>query len=119
MLPTNSFSATSKVTKFSQFLRDDGKFPENLLLYRCKDLRSLKDPMDAGKLPLKLLFAKFRTTKLFHFIQQSGIFPDKLFFSRLRYPMLLESFVLKHKNDEIDLENELLERSSIITLEDI
>ena len=33
--------------------------------------------------------------------------------------MLLESIIWKHKNDEIDLENELLERSSTITLEDI
>ena len=32
--------------------------------------------------------------------------------------MLLESFILKHKNEEIDLENELSEGSSTITLED-
>ncbi|KAK4551113.1 hypothetical protein RGQ29_032536, partial [Quercus rubra] len=56
MLSTNSFSTTSIVTKYTQFLRDD------------------------GMLPLKLLFAKFRTLKLFHLIQQSCIFLDKLFF---------------------------------------
>ena len=32
--------------------------------------------------------------------------------------MLLESFILKHKNEEIDSESELSEGSSTITLED-
>ena len=119
MCPTNSFSATSIVTNFSQFFNENGSFPENLLLYRCKDLRRVKDPMDVGMLPVKLLFPKFRATKLFHFIQQLGIFPDKRFLSRLRSFICLGSFILKHRKWEIDLENEFLERSSTFTLEDI
>ena len=80
MLPENSFLATSIVTNFSQFLKDDGKFLENLLLYKCKDLRRVKDPMDAGMLSVKLLFPKFKAFNLSHFIQQLGIFSHKLFF---------------------------------------
>jgi hypothetical protein len=42
MLPTNSFSAISMVTKSLQFFKEDGNFPENLLLYRCKYERESK-----------------------------------------------------------------------------
>ena len=38
ILPTNSFSPTSRITNSSQFFKD-GNFPKNLLLYKCKNSR--------------------------------------------------------------------------------
>ncbi|KAK7815241.1 hypothetical protein CFP56_001866 [Quercus suber] len=83
MLPTNSFSPISMITNSLQFIKDDNNFPENVLLYRCKYLRSIKDPTDARILPVKLLFPKFKAVKLCHIIQQSNISPNIRFFSKI------------------------------------
>ncbi|KAK7815242.1 hypothetical protein CFP56_001868 [Quercus suber] len=82
MLPPNSFSPISMVTISLQFFKEDGNFPENLLSYRCKYIRSIKDPMDAGILP--------------RFPNDLGIFPPsslngmRMHMADVRFPMELE-----------------------------